>query len=79
VQITKVFPIHFERGPATCRSPRQKKKLHRWRISRIRATPTEFIGYVEAPDETEAIKNAVREYRITNPEKQKRLVAQGVK
>jgi hypothetical protein len=34
------------------------------------------IGYVEAPDQEQAIKAAIREYRITNPERQKRLAAQ---
>jgi hypothetical protein len=36
-----------------------KPKLHRWRISRIRGTPAEFIGYVEAPDEEQAIKHTI--------------------
>jgi hypothetical protein len=35
-----------------------------------------LIGYVEAPDQEQAIKAAIREYGITNPEHQKRLVAQ---
>jgi hypothetical protein len=52
-----------------------KPKLHRWRISRIRGTPAEFIGYVEAEDEAQAIK----EFEISDPEKQKQLVAQRVK
>jgi hypothetical protein len=38
-----------------------KPKLHRWRISRIRGTPAEFIGYVEAPDEEQAIKQAIKQ------------------
>jgi hypothetical protein len=54
-------------------------KLYRWPISRIRGTPAEFIGYVDAPDEATAIKNAIEEFEITDPEKKKRLVAQRVK
>lgn len=56
-----------------------KPKLHRWRISRIRGTPAEFIGYVEAPDEEQAIKEAIKRFEIKDPEKQKRLVARKVK
>jgi hypothetical protein len=55
------------------------KKMYRWRISRIRSSPAEFIGYVDAPDEATAIKKAIEEFGITDPEKKKRLVAQRVK
>ena len=33
------------------------------------------MGFVEAPDETAAIKTAIENFRITDAEKQKRLVA----
>jgi hypothetical protein len=52
------------------------QKLYRWRITRIRASPATLIGYVEAPDEKQAIQAAIREFGITDPEHQKRLVAQ---
>jgi hypothetical protein len=55
-----------------------KPKLHRWRISRIRGTPAEFIGYVEAPNEAEAIREAIKQFQISDPEKQRRLVAHRV-
>jgi hypothetical protein len=35
-----------------------------------------MIGYVDAPDPERAIRAAIREYGITDPEHQKRLVAQ---
>jgi len=35
-----------------------------------------LIGYVEAPDQEQAIRAAIREFAITNPEHQKRLAAQ---
>jgi hypothetical protein len=35
-----------------------------------------LIGYVEASDAEQAIQAAIREFGITNPEHQKRLVAQ---
>jgi hypothetical protein len=54
-------------------------KLHRWRITRIRATPAELIGHVDAPNEAEAIREAIRIFRITNLQKQQRLAAQRVK
>jgi hypothetical protein len=34
-----------------------------------------LIGCVEAPDAEQAIRIAIREFAITNPEHQKRLVA----
>jgi hypothetical protein len=55
-----------------------KPKLHRWRISRIRGTPVEFIGYVEAENEKQAIRQAIKQFAISDPKKQKWLVAQRV-
>jgi hypothetical protein len=57
----------------------KRPQLYRWRISRIRGTPAEQIGYVEAPDEATAIKTAIEQYGITDPQKQSRLVAVRVK
>jgi hypothetical protein len=62
------------------RSPRPKQpQLYRWRISRIRGTPAEQIGYVEAPDEATAIKTAIEQFQITDQQKQSRLAAVRVK
>jgi len=55
------------------------QKLYQWRITRIRSTPAALIGHVEAPDAEQAIKEAIREFGITDPEQQKRLAAQPVK
>ena len=52
------------------------KKMYSWRILRIRGTPAAFIGIVDAPDEGSAINEAIKQFEITNPEHQKRLVAQ---
>ena len=41
---------------------------HAWIIYRIKKTPAEFIGRVHAPDEDAAIRKAIDEYAITNPE-----------
>jgi hypothetical protein len=54
------------------RSP-PSPKLFRWRITRLKASPAALIGYVEAPDPDTAIRTAIREFAITNPEHQKRL------
>jgi hypothetical protein len=51
-------------------------ELHRWRITRIRAAP---LGYVEAPDEAEAISEAIRRFGITGIENQRRLSATRMK
>jgi hypothetical protein len=59
--------------------PSRSIKTYRWRISRIRGTPAEFIGYVEAPDDASAIKKAIEEFQITDREKRERLVVQRVK
>jgi hypothetical protein len=48
----------------------------RWRISLIKATPARLIGHVAAPDEASAIKKAIEEFKITDPERQRRLIAQ---
>jgi hypothetical protein len=50
--------------------------LPNWRISLIKATPAKVIGYVEAPDAESAIKKAIEEFKITDPQKQRRLIAQ---
>jgi hypothetical protein len=55
---------------------KRTQKLLRWRIIRLRSSPAALIGYVEAPDAEQAICVAIREFGVTNPEHQKRLVAQ---
>jgi hypothetical protein len=48
----------------------------RWRICLIKATPAALIGHVGAPDEEAAIKQAIEEFKITDPYRQRRLIAQ---
>lgn len=50
--------------------------LPEWRIIRIKSSPAAYVGHVRAADEKEAIRKAIQEFQITNPEVQKRLVAQ---
>ena len=52
-----------------------KKVRARWRITRIRGSKAELLGIVLAPDQKSAIDEAIEYYKITDPEKQRRLVA----
>lgn len=56
----------------------EKKQQHWWRITRIKGTPAVEIGRVEATDANEAIQVAIKEYGITDPHQQSRLMAQRV-
>jgi hypothetical protein len=59
------------------KEPKQTgKQEYSWSIFKLRGTPAQFIGIVEAPDETTAIQRAIEEFAITDPEAQKRLIAQ---
>jgi hypothetical protein len=44
----------------------------------IKGSPGAFIGIVEAPDETSALKAAIEEFGIINPEHQNRLFVRRV-
>jgi hypothetical protein len=46
---------------------------------RIRGTPAALVGYAQAPDAAQAIKEAITKYGISNPLVQLRLAAQRVK
>jgi hypothetical protein len=47
---------------------RSGHKEYSWSIYRLRDTPAAFIGIVDAPDKASAIKKAIEEYNITDPE-----------
>jgi hypothetical protein len=51
------------------------KKEYRWAIYHVKATPAKFLGTVWAAEEEEAIKRAIVELEIRNPQTQRRLVA----
>ena len=51
--------------------------MRSWRIVLIRKKG-ERIGTVEAPDAAAAIKRAIEEYGITDPERKRRLAAQPI-
>ena len=52
----------------------RKKVRARCRITRIRGSKAELLGVVLAPDQKSAIEEAIEYYKITDPEKQRRLV-----
>ena len=55
------------------------KKPLQWEVYRpIKGGPGAFIGIVEAPDETSALKTAIEEFGIISPEHQKRLFVRRV-
>ena len=54
------------------------KPIH-WEVYRpIKGSPGAFIAIVEAPDETSALKAAIKEFGIINPEHQNRLFVRRV-
>jgi hypothetical protein len=55
-----------------------REPLHEWRITRIKGSPVAYVGHARGADEKEAIRRAIHEFQITNPEHQKRLLAQRV-
>jgi hypothetical protein len=55
------------------------KKSIKWEVYRpIKESPGAFIGVVEAPNETSALKAAIEEFGIINPDHQKRLFVRRV-
>jgi len=58
-----------------CCDVAKESKLATWAIVLIRGTPAAVIGHVEAPDAASAIKEAIRQFNITDPKQQRRLAA----
>jgi hypothetical protein len=56
------------------RKSQRLRQVTTWQISRLRGTPAAFIGLIDAPDETSAIKAAIKQFDV-RPEDQKRLTA----
>jgi hypothetical protein len=51
-----------------------RKKAPTWEIRRLKATPAAFVRLVDAPDETTAVKAAIKQFAIP-PRDQKSLIA----
>jgi hypothetical protein len=56
------------------RKNQRSRRVTTWQISRLRGTPAAFVGLIEAPDESGAIKAAIKQFDV-RPEDQKRLIA----
>jgi hypothetical protein len=52
-----------------------KPPVYRWQITRIKSTPASALGTVEAPDAETAIKIAIEQFNITDPDQQQRVAA----
>jgi hypothetical protein len=56
---------------------KSKGGLREWRITLVLAKG-QYLGRVEAPDAETAIKVAIQQWGITDPQRQRRLVAQPI-
>lgn len=77
----KPFQISYSRLRGCCgthyiaRMPKQSQQA--WAIFRL-AAKAMYLGQVTAPDETRAIKAAIKNLPVNNPEHRKRLIARKV-
>ena len=46
-----------------------------WIVTRLTGTPARYVGRVFAANEADAIQRAIEQFRIRNPEMQKKLSA----
>jgi hypothetical protein len=53
--------------------------MYEWRIVRLKGTPAATIGFVNAPDQEQAIAKAIEAFGITDPLRQSRLSAYKVR
>jgi len=70
------YAAAMSKKPTQDRPQEPREPLHEWRITGIKGSPAAYVGHVRASDEKEAIRKAIQEFQITNPEDRKRLVAQ---
>ncbi len=54
---------------------KKKPPPRRWEVYRLKGAAGAFLGSVHAADEGAAIKAAIKQFEITNPDHQKRLYA----
>jgi len=52
-----------------------KNKLRRWEVYRLKGASGAFVGSVHASDERGAVKEAIKQFEVKNPDHQKRLYA----
>jgi len=57
------------------RKPKKRPlRIPTWEIRRLKATPAAFVGLVDAPDQTSAVRAAIKQFAIP-PRDQKSLIA----
>ena len=61
-------------APGVIGMPSKFETRRRWRISLIRER-AELLGFVDAPDEATAIKEAIERFAVKDEDRQKGLVA----
>jgi hypothetical protein len=54
---------------------RTASPLYEWRIIRLKKTPAALLGYVNAPDQEQAIRKAIVSFGVTDPTHQSRPMA----
>jgi 1,2-phenylacetyl-CoA epoxidase PaaB subunit len=60
-------------------SKRSAAPLYEWRIVRLKSTPAALVGYVNAPDQEQAIAEAIEAFGISDLQRQSRLSAYKVR
>lgn len=53
------------RGCAVAKKAKPRERVFRWRATLIKATPARYLGYVDAPDEETARKEAAKEFNVS--------------
>jgi len=48
---------------AKAKRTKPRDHLFRWRMTLIKGTPAKYLGYVDAKDEAEAIREAAKEFK----------------
>jgi hypothetical protein len=75
-----VVSLHYiDRAMSKRPITRTASPLYEWRIIRLKKTPAALLGYVNAPDQAEAIRKAIVSFGVTDPTQQSRLSAVKVK
>ena len=50
---------------AKAKKTKPQERLFHWRATLIKGTPAKYLGYVDAPDEETARKEAAKEFNVS--------------
>jgi hypothetical protein len=50
---------------ARAKKSQPRERLFQWRVTLIKGTPAKYLGYVSAPDEETARKEAAKEFKVS--------------